>query len=187
MSVGYEVTLDTKDAREKLMRVSGKQFYKTVLRGTDATIGLILERLKKRLKTQEERWFQRRTVGIMNDFWRWARRLKAWPTTTNLITATAITQTRYALAVEEGGEYEQWVKDYNRKLTQAWGRPVRNPRTIPVQGHKRMYKQPARHYFRDVVQRSEADFGVPMERALRILLDEGRVATQAQMRKGLPR
>ncbi len=185
--ITFDVTLDVADARAKLAAISGKQFYKTILRGTDAVVGLILERLKRRLKAGEEKWFQRRAAGIMNDFWRWARRLKAWPTTLDTITATSLTQTRYALAVEEGGAYEQFVREYDRRVTQAWGRPVQSPATVHVKGHKRVYHQDARHYFRDVIQASESDFGAPMERALRILLDEGRVATQAQMKKGLPR
>jgi hypothetical protein len=185
--IGFEVQLDSAAAREGLAAVSGKQFYKTILRGTDAVVGLLLERMKRKLKNLEPPWFKRRAVGIMNDFWRWARRLKAWPTTMDTITATALTQTRYAAAIEDGGEYDQWVKDYHRRATSAWGRPVKHPREIPVRGHHRTRREWAMHYFAWTVSTSESDFGKPMERALEILVNERRVATQAEMKKGLPR
>ncbi len=179
------VTLDSAGLREKLARVSGKDLKKAILRGGDAGVALIVERLRGLIDAEEPKYFKSRRKGMLKDYRRWARRLRGHFESGNTAASSTSTRTVYAAALEDGGSYTQYVKPYERKLTQAWGRPVERPRAVQVGPYTRQREEFAKHYLARAVYAVAPRFTTPLERALRALFEEDRVPTQAELKRGL--
>ncbi len=64
------------------------------------------------------------------------------------VVGSAGTEVSYAGVHEYGGVYN--IREHERRLTMAWGRPVKEPRLITVQGHVAHY--PERSFLRSSLE-----------------------------------
>jgi len=172
--------LDDAAVTQALERITSKELRKAVLRGADVTGRLFIFKVKRMVDREEPTWATKRRRGLLKDYVRWAKRMKGRLSGDTVISKVG-TSTRYALPIEQGGTYEQFVTEYTQR---RWGRG--RMRDVRVKSHTRRHtekrgRQYAHRAFGDVVPVAAE----PTYRALYALITEGKVPTQATLRKGL--
>lgn len=173
--------LDDAAVTQALARITSKDLRKAVMRGADVTGRLFVFKIKRMVDREEPAWFERRRKGLLKDYVRWAKRMKARLSGDTVVSRVG-TSTRYALPIEQGGTYEQHVTEYTQRRFYRGGRS----RSVTVRGHLReRTEKRGRQY-------AHRAFGVvvpvaaePTYRALYALITDGKVPTQAALRKGL--
>lgn len=192
-SAGYSFDASivfSKEDLEKLYRsVDRKQLRKAILRSADVAVGMIVTQVGKIMDREEPPYMRSRRKGILRDYRRWATRMRA-----RFEGATARSRTRAqggaAAALEVGGTYEQWVRDYGRVVTtKSRGETLRSTRT-DVAEHRRRRTENARTgapkwYLDRAFERVGPVWDEPLKRAIEHVFAHGKVPHAPALRRGL--
>jgi hypothetical protein len=171
--------------REKLERLSGRDLKAAILRGSDAAIALIVEKYRDLIDAEEPGYMKWRTHALLKQFRKSERRGRGKFRSNDTATSFATLSYPFAKRLEDGGRYRQQVHTYERRLTQAWGKPVKNPRTVIVNSYKRWRTEWAKHYLARAEYSVANNYDVPLSRALEALFSEERVPGMKELKAGL--
>lgn len=82
------------------------------------------------------------------------------------VTATVGTNLSYAAFQEFGFRGVVNVRQHMRKLVMAWGKPVRSPKMVVVQGHQRHVDYPAHSFLRSALAEMAPEMRDELTKAL---------------------
>lgn len=154
------------DARHKFAR-------RAVARGVDAGSRELAEYIiREHYEGKFKPWFARRTEVMKKSIRRSARRYPS--TRRSLITDRLIQARRYGPALERGGEYTQFVKQYTRK-------PRGASRSFIVKSHLRRRREEARHMFALSWPANAKMLEFKVNEALDVFFATGTVPTVAEL------
>jgi len=82
------------------------------------------------------------------------------------VAGIAFSNLKYARRHEYGFTGTENVRAHMRMMKQAFGRPVKNPREVPVMTHKRQVDYKARSFMRTALREMEPEIIAQIERAV---------------------
>lgn len=188
--IGLGVQLDSKEAKDLLV-ATAKSLRTTVRRGMGEASSAVIRQTRPLIDAGENApWFQRRRRSLLKQYATTARRMIYNMANPGSIIAesrppsSARKNRDMATAVELGAPhaYQQFVHESNRRRRKVFGRPV-SPFVERVSWHLRMRRmRSGKWYLNRAVDAALPDATRVMNRALEVLITEGRAPTRAELR-----
>lgn len=177
--------IDVSEAK-KTLELTTRNFRDTCRRGMSMTAGMVSAQTRKNVDAGETRpYFQRRKVGLLKSYYKLSNRLSfKWSGTDTIVARTQAKvsrDTEMAAAIEDGGRYQQFVKEHERRRTEVFGKPA-NPYTEHVDWFLRFRTEntPKQYMTRAVGQLGDKA-GEPLAIALDLLVNERRAPRRGEI------
>lgn len=185
--IDYTARVDMGEATKKL-ELTTRNFRDTCRRGMMMTAGMVSAQTRKNVESGETRpYFQRRKVGLLKSYFKLSNRLTfKWSGEDTIIGRTAAKvsrDTEMAAAIEDGGRYQQFVKEFERSRTEVFGKPA-NPYTEHVNWFLRYRTEKSgKQYMTHAVDQLGDKAAEPLAIALDLLVNEGRAPRRGEIRE----